>query len=127
MSKLSTPISVFNVPGGKQPIGPKGVCCETYLADIALALRSDKPLVAEVINVCFFAREEFDRAFGAANRHSQQLIRLMHRLHLCVGRRAEVEGVFRITELLNAVDLLNKSWPLAQPLSRASVFQPSMF
>lgn len=127
MFKLLTPIPIIKLPGGRKAVAPKGVCCEAYLADIALALLSDMPLIAQVVNICFNVREEFDKTFGVANFHSQQLIRLIHQLHLCEGRRAQVDGVFRITELLNAVDLLNKRWPIAEPSSRAAVFRPSIF
>jgi hypothetical protein len=127
MAKLLKAIPMSKLPGVNSLTMLKGVCCKGYLADIAMALRSDRPLVVAVANVCLNARAEFEDTFGVADFHSQQLVRLVRQLQMCEGRRAQIDAVFRITELLNAVDLQSMHWPVVQPLSRAPVFQPSMF
>lgn len=89
-------------------------------------IRNSDNLSAGVSEVCFEARQEFDRLFGPANPPGRSLILLMQNLNQCSNRREEIEAVFRITELLNALnDQYRRSHGSPAP-SRRREFQLSV-
>lgn len=81
---------------------------DELLAKLALLPRADRQVDA-VMNIAFDAKSELDAEFGAGNRYSISLTRLMLRLNSAADRRESVDTTFRVTELLSAAsDHLNR-------------------
>ena len=101
---------VLETPGTLQVLQPepRGKVPDTMntfdelLAKVALLTRTDHYQIEQVMHVSFDARAALDAEFGAGNRFSISLARLMLRLNHSLDRRERIETTFRVTELLSA-------------------------
>ena len=75
---------------------------DELLAKVALLTRTDNCQIEQVMHLTFDARAALDAEFGAGNRFSISLARLMLRLNHSLDRRERIETTFRVTELLSA-------------------------
>lgn len=74
---------------------------DQLLSQLAVSMRSGSQIGA-VMEVAFSAKSAFDDEFGAGNRRSKSITRLMLRLNQPLERRTQVDTVYRIGELLAA-------------------------
>ena len=75
---------------------------DDLLAKVALLTRTDGCQIEQVMHLTFDAKAALDAEFGAGNRYSVSLTRLMLRLNHSLDRRERIETTFRVTELLSA-------------------------
>ncbi|QHJ00694.1 hypothetical protein GT347_23555 [Xylophilus rhododendri] len=74
---------------------------DQLLSQLAVSMRSDSPTTA-AMEVAFEAKSTLDKEFGAGNRRSLSMTRLMLRLNQPLERRKRVDTIYRIAELLQA-------------------------
>lgn len=92
---------------------------DQLLSQLAVSMRSDSQ-VASVMEVAFGAKEAFDQEFGAGNRRSRSITRLMLRLNQPLERRRQIDTIYRIAELLAATSNdINRS--LGKPIQTRGV------
>lgn len=83
---------------------PGNVHLRAQIERIDALVEGCDPLLEELIDVCFYARKEVDRALGLANRYSRWLAESIYRVRPCEGREARVAIARQISKLLIEIE-----------------------